>query len=72
MEHEHLLRTMPEISMRVIELINRSRPVSIADAEEALRVNKYTLRSHFRRLVQEGYLIQLGRGRATKYALASL
>lgn len=69
--HEHLLRTMPEISMRVIELINRSGPVSIADAEEALRVNKYTLRSHFRRLVQEGYLIQLGRGRATKYALAS-
>ena len=63
---------MPEILMRVIELINRSGPVSIADAEEALRVNKYTLRSHFRRLVQEGYLIQLGRGRATKYALASL
>lgn len=70
-EHEHLLRTMPEISMRVIELINRSGPVSIAGAEEALRVNKYTLRSHFRRLVQEGYLIQLGRARATKYALAS-
>lgn len=68
-EHEHLLRTMPEISMRIIELINKNGPISITDVEEILKVNKFTLRDHFKRLVREGRLIPLGRGRATKYAL---
>ena len=69
-EHEHLLRTMPEISMRIIELINKNGPISITDVEEILKVNKFTLRDHIKRLVREGYLIRLGRGRATKYTLS--
>ena len=61
---------MPEISMRIIELINKNGPISITDVEEILKVNKFTLRDHIKRLVREGYLIRLGRGRATKYTLS--
>ena len=69
MENERLLRNMPETSMRILDLIRREGPVSIAEAAASLKVNKFTLRDHFKRLVREGRLIPLGRGRATKYAL---
>ena len=68
-ENERLLRNMPETSMRILDLIRREGPVSIAEAAASLKVNKFTLRDHFKRLVREGRLIPLGRGRATKYAL---
>ncbi len=68
-ENEHLLRTMPETSLRIIELIKQHGQISVADAEATLKINKFTLRDHFKRLVQDGYAIRVGRGRATKYAL---
>ncbi len=68
-ENEHLLRTMPEISLRLIETIRDHGPISVADAQALLRVNKYTLRDHFKRLTEEGHLVRIGVGRATKYAL---
>lgn len=68
-ENEHLLRTMPEISMRMIELIREHGSMSIAEAEEMLKVNKFTLRDHIKRLVEEGHLLRVGKGRATKYTL---
>lgn len=68
-EDEHRLRTMPETSMRIIEVSRAYGAISIAEAEAALRINKYTLRDHFKRLVEEGHLIRVGSGRATKYKL---
>lgn len=68
-EDEHRLRTMPETSMRIIELSRDHGAISIAEAEAALRINKYTLRDHFRRLVEEEHLVRVGSGRATKYKL---
>jgi Fic family protein len=68
-ENEHLLRTMPEISLRLIETIRDHGPISVADAQALLRVNKYTLRDHFKRLTEDGHLVRIGVGRATKYAL---
>lgn len=60
---------MPEISMRMIELIREHSSMNIAEAEEILKVNKFTLRDHIKRLVEEGHLLRVGKGRATKYAL---
>ena len=54
----------------VVSLLFRtSGAVSIADAQNVLKVNKFTLRDYFKRLVEEGHLIRVGQGRSTKYAL---
>lgn len=70
-EGEHLLKTMPEISLRIIELLKEHGSLGIADAERLLSINKYTLRAHFKNLTSDGYLIKIGKGPATKYALAA-
>lgn len=68
-ENEHLLRTMPEISMRIIELLRSHGAMSISEMEEMTKINKFTLRDHFKRLTEENYLLRIGKGRATKYML---
>ena len=68
-DDEHLLRTIPELSLRIIELLKANDTMSIAEAEKILRVNKFTLRGHFKRLCEEGYIKQIGSGRGTKYRL---
>ena len=68
-EEEHLLRAMPEISMRIIEAVKAHGSLSISETEGLLRINKFTLRAHFKRLTDEGLLMRIGRGRSTKYAI---
>ena len=68
-EEEHLLRAMPEISMRIFEAVKAHGSLSISETEGLLRINKFTLRAHFKRLTDEGLLMRIGRGRSTKYAI---
>lgn len=68
-EEEHLLRAMPEISARIIEAVKAHGSLSISETEGLLRINKFTLRAHFKRLTDEGLLMRIGRGRSTKYAI---
>ncbi len=70
-QEEHLLRVMPEISLRIIEKLKSHGPMDITQMAKLLNVNKFTLRDYFKRLVKESYLIKLGSGRATKYDLAN-
>lgn len=70
-QEEHLLRVMPELSLRIIEKIKFYGPMDIAQMAKLLKVNKFTLRDYFKKLVKDAYLVKLGSGRATKYDLAN-
>lgn len=41
--------------------------MSITEVEALLKINKFTLRNHFKQLVLDGHLEKTGTGRATKY-----
>lgn len=68
---ERFLLSLPEISSRIIELLSIHGTLSITEAGAFLSVNKFTLRAHFKRLAAEGHLIRIGKGPATRYALAA-
>lgn len=68
-ETENLLKTMPEISLRIIELLKAHGKLSISEAEKLISINKFTLRAHFKNLVAEGHVIRSGKGPATRYSL---
>lgn len=68
-EGEHLLRAVPELSLRIIEQIKSHGAMSVTEMGEVLQINKFTLRDHFKNLVKDGYLVPVGKGRATKYIL---
>ena len=63
-----LLRLSP-ISQRIVECLKMHDTISITETEKLLRLNKYTLRGHFKRLCAAGYLAPVGNGRSRRYRL---
>lgn len=68
-ENEHLLETIPEISLRILATLKSNGTMSISEMEKVIQINKFTLRDHFKRLTAEGHLIKVGNGRSTKYRI---
>lgn len=64
---EQLLQSMPETSIRIIELVRSHGPLSISEMESMIGISRYTLRDHCSALVHRNRLQRVGAGRATKY-----
>ena len=68
-EREQFLGRVPMAAQRVLVLVRERGRITIADVVTLLQMNKNTAKLHLRQLVNQGYLIQQGRGRATWYTL---
>jgi Fic family protein len=69
-ERERLvLATLPELSLRVLELARERGRVTIGEAARVTGTSRNTLKQHFRALVARGHLALHGAGRGAWYAL---
>ena len=64
-----LLETLPELSLRIVELARERGRVTIGDAIEVTGTSRNTLKRHFRALVARDHLVQHGGGRGVWYSL---
>ena len=64
-----VLATMPELSLRIVELAREHGRVTIGDAIRLTGASRNTLKQHFRQLVERGHLNQQGAGRGVWYGL---
>lgn len=69
-EHERLLPQLSPLSERILILGKECGRLTISEAVTLLGINRNTAKLHFRQLVQQGYLVQHGVGKATWYSLA--
>lgn len=60
---------LPELSLIIIDLINRHQRQSIAQIVEHTKANQNTIKVRLRELVQSGRIKRHGKGRATWYSL---
>ncbi len=68
-EHEELLATLPEPSLRIMELARERGRVTMGEVIALTGANRNTLKLHFRTLVEQGRLRRHGRGRGVWYQL---
>ena len=69
-EHEKLvLATLPELSMKLIELAKERGRITVAEAVAITGANRNTIKFHFRKLIEAGYLKQNGAGRGVWYGI---
>lgn len=69
-EHEKIvLASLPELSLRILELIRARGRISVAEATALTSANRNTVKAHLRRLMDAGHIVQLGAGRGVWYAL---
>ena len=71
LERERLiLARLPELSVRILELIREHGRGSVAELARATGGNRNTIKDHLRRLVASGHLTMHGAGRGTWYSLS--
>ena len=58
-EKEHLLRTVPQLSLQILEFARDRQTFRMADVEAFTKASRSTLRLHLLRLVKDEYLIQM-------------
>jgi Fic family protein len=64
-----LLETLPELSLRIVELAREHGRVTIGGAIEVTGTSRNTLKRRFRAMVARGHLVQHGSGRGVWYSL---
>lgn len=69
-EREKLvLAALPDLAVQIVDYARQHGRVSMGDAIKISGASRNTLKEHFRRLVEQGYLAQHGSGKGTWYAL---
>lgn len=68
-ELEQRLEKLPSLSEQMVVLARERGRLTITDAVTLLQVNRNTAKVHIRQLVEGGYLVQHGTGRATWYTV---
>jgi Fic family protein len=67
-EREKLvLAALPELSLQIVEFAREHGRITMGEAIRLTGSNRNTLKQHFRRLVERGYLSQYGGGRGVWY-----
>ncbi len=62
-----VLGSLPELSVRLLELVRERGRISVAEALRATGANRNTLKDHLRSLTERGHLRRHGAGRGTWY-----
>jgi Fic family protein len=69
-EREKLfMAVLPEMAVQIIDHARQHGRVTIGEMIRLTGASRNTLKEHFRRLVQQGHIVQHGSGKATWYAL---
>jgi len=68
----HLRAALPALSRSIIELANARGEVSVREVEDATHANRNTIKAHLKRLVEQEYLIAVGKGRGARYTVRKL
>lgn len=67
LERERLMGALSPLSEQLMKIAKEHRRLTISSAKKITGANRNTLKVHLRRLVENGHLTQIGRGRGTWY-----
>jgi Fic family protein len=70
-ERERVMRRLPDLSVRILEIVKEHGPKTISQIHLISRANRNTLKVRLRELVDGGYLLKQGEGKGTRYLLGN-
>ncbi len=67
---ERVLReALPALSRSILELANARGEISVGEIEDASGSNRNTIKAHLKKLVEQEYLVAVGKGRGARYCV---
>ncbi|MEO1588967.1 MAG: Fic family protein, partial [Bacteroidota bacterium] len=69
-EKEKLLMTqLPELSLQIIDYVRNHGRITMSEAATITQANRNTLKVHFKKLLEQNFLLLEGKGRGAWYRL---
>ena len=68
-EEQALRASLPALSRQILELAKTRGEITITEIEDSTGANRNTIKVHLKKLAEQHYLVQLGKGRGARYAV---
>ena len=68
-EEQALRSSLPALSRQILELAHTRGEITITAIEDSTGANRNTIKVHLKKLSEQHYLVQLGKGRGARYAI---
>ena len=68
-EEQALRASLPALSRQILEFVKTRGEITIKEIEEFTSANRNTIKVHLKKLAEQRYLMQLGKGRGVRYAV---
>jgi Fic family protein len=70
MKEEQALRALlPALSRQILELVKMRGEITVKEIEDSTSANRNTIKVHVKKLAEQHYLAQVGKGRGARYAI---
>ena len=70
-ERENIMRKLPSLSRRILQIVKEHGQVAISDIHSITDANRNTIKVRLRELVADGYLRMEGKGKGSCYAMGN-
>src|SRR3984957_18405151 len=68
-DEQALRSSLPALSRQILELARTCGEITITEIEDSTGANRNTIKVHLKKLAEQHYLAQLGKGRGVRYAI---
>jgi Fic family protein len=68
-EEQALRASLPALSRQILELAKTRGEITVKEVEDATSANRNTIKVHMKKLAEQHYLVQVGKGRGARYAM---
>jgi len=68
-EERALRASLPALSRQILELAKTRDEITVKEIEDATGANRNTIKLHVKKLAEQHYLIQAGKGRGARYTI---
>jgi Fic family protein len=68
-EEQALRSVLPALSRQILELVKGRGEITVKGIEDSTGANRNTIKAHLKKLSEQHYLVQVGKGRGARYML---
>jgi predicted transcriptional regulator len=68
-DEQALRASLPALSRQILELVKRRREITVKEIEDSTGANRNTIKVHLKKLAEQHYLAQVGKGRGALYVI---
>jgi predicted HTH transcriptional regulator len=68
-EEQSLRASLPALSRQILELVKMRSEITVKEIEDSTGANRNTIKVHVKKLAEQHYLAQVGKGRGARYTI---